>query len=103
MATTTQGTKREPRIALAITLQRTRPGLASLADIATALDALTAVMSDEDDTPRLDVPHAHAGAITALAVAEDVPPPPRAAGHQRRRPRSAAQLAAGRNARATSG
>jgi hypothetical protein len=49
--TTVAGTAREPRIALGVELERTRPGLASVADIAIALDVLTGLITDEDDTP----------------------------------------------------
>jgi hypothetical protein len=64
--TTIAGTEREPRIALDVELERTRRGLASV-DIAIALDVLTGLITDEDDTPLL-VNDAHAGAIGALAV-----------------------------------
>ena len=74
MATPTiSGTGREPRIALAVDLERTRPGPASVADIAIALDVLTAIITDyrERETGPLHVDGAHADdAIWALAVLE---------------------------------
>jgi len=47
MATTGADTEREPRIALGVELARTRPRLASIADIAIALDVLTGLITDE--------------------------------------------------------
>jgi len=57
MATTTGiGADREPRIALGVELEHTRPGSASVADIAIALDVLTAIVTDHPgETGPLDV------------------------------------------------
>ena len=57
MATTTGiGADREPRIALGGELEHTRPGSASVADIAIALDVLTAIVTDHPgETGPLDV------------------------------------------------
>ena len=47
MATSTgTGTHLGPRIALGVELEQTRPGPASVADIAIALDVLTAIITD---------------------------------------------------------
>ena len=71
MATTPfPDTAREPRIALGVVLERTRPGLATIADVAAGLNVLTALIGDEDDAPPLDVPDAHVSPIWALAVVE---------------------------------
>ena len=70
MATTTvQGTERAPHITLSLTLERTHPGAASIADVAAALSVLTALISDQDDAPPIDVVNAHSSAIRSLAVA----------------------------------
>jgi WD40 repeat protein len=74
MATTTTtvpGTAREPRIALGVALHRPRSDRASIADVAAALNVLTAVIGEQDDAPPLDIPNAHVRSIRALAVVED--------------------------------
>jgi WD40 repeat protein len=71
MATTTTipDTASEPRIALGVSLKRPGPGLATIADVAVALNVLTALIGDEDDLP-LDIPSAHHKRINAVAVVE---------------------------------
>lgn len=45
-------------------------GLASIADVAAALNVLTALISDEDQNAAFDIADVHHGAIRALAIVE---------------------------------
>jgi len=70
MATITEpDAAREPSLALGIAFERTVSGLASIADVAMALEVLTALIGDEWQAT-LDTFDPHVGAITALAVIE---------------------------------
>src|SRR3712207_5752018 len=79
MATTgSLGTHRAPRIALAVELDYIRGGLASVADIATALDVLTAIVTEHPE-PRpsalhVEGPHRRGGISALVAVELDDAP-----------------------------
>ena len=72
MATSTgTSTHLGPRIALGVELEHTRPGPASVADIAIALDVLTAIITDyPGETGPLSVDDTDVGSIGALVVLE---------------------------------
>ena len=63
-------TTREPRITLGVTWEGTGASLAAVADVAVALNVLTAIIGDEDEAPPLNIADAHHGPIGALAVLE---------------------------------
>jgi hypothetical protein len=70
MTTTTHiGAHREPRIAIGVVLDT---GPALIADIAVALDVLTAIVTDqpESEIGLLQVDHAHVRPVWALVVLE---------------------------------
>jgi hypothetical protein len=55
--TTMHGTERDGRVALGVELKRTRPGRASISDVAVAPNVVTALITDvDDDVPSPEFP-----------------------------------------------